>query len=67
MLLKTIALAALTLGVLPLHAAPLKVEVMQTSVNSLYTSITLIEGKKSAICRCAIHESRRTSGRSVDS
>lgn len=49
MLLKTIALAALTLGVLPLHAAPLKVEVMQTSVNSLYTSITLIEGKKSAI------------------
>jgi glyoxylase-like metal-dependent hydrolase (beta-lactamase superfamily II) len=49
MLLKTIALFALTLGVLPLHAAPLKVEVMQTSVNSLYTSITLIEGKKSAI------------------
>jgi glyoxylase-like metal-dependent hydrolase (beta-lactamase superfamily II) len=49
MLLKTIALAALTLGVLPLHAAPLKVEVMQTSVNSLYTSITLIEGKKGAI------------------
>jgi glyoxylase-like metal-dependent hydrolase (beta-lactamase superfamily II) len=44
-----IAFACLALGIVPLQAAPLKVEVMQTSVNSLYTSITLIEGKKSAI------------------
>jgi len=50
MSLKTFAIfAALALGALPLHAAPLTVKVMQTSVNSLYTSITLIEGKKSAI------------------
>jgi glyoxylase-like metal-dependent hydrolase (beta-lactamase superfamily II) len=51
-MLRTLAAAAaliLVLAVSPLNAAPLTVEVMQTSVNSLYTSITLIEGKKDAI------------------
>jgi len=32
-----------------LQAAPLTVDVMQTSVNSLYTSITLIKGEKGAV------------------
>ena len=41
--------AVVALGVMPLRAAPLTVEVMQTSVNSLYTSISLIEGQKGAI------------------
>jgi glyoxylase-like metal-dependent hydrolase (beta-lactamase superfamily II) len=45
----SLALAAFALGSLPLQAAPLTVKVMQTSVNSLYTSISLIEGTKSAI------------------
>ena len=44
-----LACAAVALGVMPLQAAPLTVEVMQTSVNSLYTSISLIEGQKGAI------------------
>jgi glyoxylase-like metal-dependent hydrolase (beta-lactamase superfamily II) len=44
-----LTLAGFALGILPLQAAPLTVEVMQTSVNSLYTSISLIEGKKGAI------------------
>lgn len=43
------AFAVVALGVMPLQAAPLTVEVMQTSVNSLYTSISLIEGQKGAI------------------
>ena len=43
------AFAVVALGVMPLRAAPLTVEVMQTSVNSLYTSISLIEGQKGAI------------------
>jgi glyoxylase-like metal-dependent hydrolase (beta-lactamase superfamily II) len=44
-----IAFICFALGAAALPAAPLTVEVMQTSVNSLYTSITLIEGQKSAI------------------
>jgi len=32
-----------------LQAAPLTVDVMQTSINSLYTSITLIKGEKGAV------------------
>ena len=31
------------------RAAPLTVDVMQTSAGSLYTSITLIKGEKSAV------------------
>lgn len=43
------SIAAFALGFLPVQAAPLTVDVMQTSVNSLYTSISLIEGKNDAI------------------
>ena len=32
-----------------LQAAPLTVDVMQTSINSLYTSITLVKGEKGAV------------------
>jgi glyoxylase-like metal-dependent hydrolase (beta-lactamase superfamily II) len=41
------ACAALAGGAL--QAAPLTVDVMQTSINSLYTSITLIKGEKGAV------------------
>jgi glyoxylase-like metal-dependent hydrolase (beta-lactamase superfamily II) len=44
-----LAFAVLAWGASPLQAAPLTVQVMQTSVNSLYTSISLIEGQKGAI------------------
>jgi len=44
-----LATACLALGSGTLRAAPLSVETMQTSVNSLYTSITLIKGEKGAV------------------
>lgn len=44
-----IAALALLATALPAMAAPLKIDVMQTSANSLYTSITLISGEKKAV------------------
>jgi glyoxylase-like metal-dependent hydrolase (beta-lactamase superfamily II) len=44
-----LAAACAVLGTGALHAAPLTVDTMQTSVNSLYTSITLIKGEKGAV------------------
>ena len=45
-----LAAAALILGALPpAFAAPLSIDVMQTSEASLYTSITLIKGEKGAV------------------
>lgn len=43
------AVAAIVLATGSLRAAPLTVDVMQTSVNSLYTSISLIKGEKGAV------------------
>ena len=42
-------IAALGLAVATAHAAPLEIQVIQTSEGSLYTSITLIKGEKSAV------------------
>lgn len=44
-----VALVSLAAGVGGASAAPLTVDVMQTSAGSLYTSITLIKGEKKAV------------------
>lgn len=49
MIRRLFATAALLFGATLLQAAPLTVDVMQTSESSLYTSMTLIKGEKGAV------------------